>query len=875
MRRGTRTWLALLIALALAAPLAGAPTASADVEPPWCGTPEPDAAENLPDGTDPADPPGSFPHIPYYAIGCTLESIADDSDGRMTFEVVGESARGRDMYAVTINELSTRDQRDAYEVYEQFGRRALSNPGRVQEILEKADGVKVPVFIQSGIHGNEYEGVDAAMRIIEELATTPYGTDPDIDAILDNTVLIFNVIQNPDGRIAGVRTNGNGFDLNRDYITQSQSEARASVELFMEWLPTETLDLHGYVTPTLVDGTTVPHNPGLEYDIFLKWNQPRLDANQAALASEGFGISRPVDNILPEWIPEGETLPQGWDDWGPFYTAQYGQLIGVDTSTVEMCNQTNTSCGIGGVAPARLGRAGALRSQELAVWSTLDFVVDNGAEMLHDQLEIYRRGVDDEPRVELEDPLPVIGTAADHDYMTEYPRAHVIPVGEGQRSDAEARRLVEFLLANGIEVGSLQRNYKYGGKSYAEGSYVVWMDQALRGLANTILSVGDDISDRVTQLYAPPGAWSNGFLWGADVETIQSSTFKPSTRPVTRPDNVKGGVRPGKANAYALVIESVAAIKTINELVGAGASAEFATESFEDHSGATLPAGSVIFPASEKEDLKAAGKSAGLWFEGVRSELPDREPVERVPRVACLCSALENWALGQLGFTSTQLTNGAINSAPSDPLVNNDVIYNTAQNYPADTPGNATVRARYSAFFAAGGGYVGARTNGANFVVNSEATGFDGLEFESQGVRSSLGRATERVEELMTVFAAPTPASQSDVSGIVYWDNEQGVDSPIVGSYPARDTGLVETPVWFTEVPATTTVDGRLPEADYLASGHWPNPDPSAAGSAIIVHGPNSTDTARVTLFGLDPLFRAHPERSFPAVAAGFYWSDI
>jgi hypothetical protein len=33
----------------------------------------PDAAANLPDGSSPAHPVGSFPHIPYYAIGCTLE----------------------------------------------------------------------------------------------------------------------------------------------------------------------------------------------------------------------------------------------------------------------------------------------------------------------------------------------------------------------------------------------------------------------------------------------------------------------------------------------------------------------------------------------------------------------------------------------------------------------------------------------------------------------------------------------------------------------------------------------------------------------------------------------------------------------------------
>ena len=84
----------------------------------------------------------------------------------------------------------------------------------------------------------------------------------------------------------------------------------------------------------------------------------------------------------------------------------------------------------------------------------------------------------------------------------------------------------------------------------------------------------------------------------------------------------------------------------------------------------------------------------------------------------------------------------------------------------------------------------------------------------------------------------------------------------------------MEDPVWFTAVPADMKVDGRLPTSDYLASGHWPTPDASAGGSAVIVHGPNAANTARITLFGIDPLFRAHPERSFPAVSEAFYWGD-
>jgi hypothetical protein len=179
--------------------------------------------------------------------------------------------------------------------------------------------------------------------------------------------------------------------------TQSQSETRASVGVFTEWLPTETLDLHGYVTPALLDGTTVPHNPGIEYDIFLRWNQERLDANQAALATEGFGITRTVNNVPGGWIPAGETLPQGWDDWGPFYTAVYAQLVGTNATTVEMCNRTDAACGIGGVAPAALGRFGSLRTQELSVWSTLEFVVANRHDMLFDQLEIYRSALRTSP----------------------------------------------------------------------------------------------------------------------------------------------------------------------------------------------------------------------------------------------------------------------------------------------------------------------------------------------------------------------------------------------------------------------------------------------------------------------------------------------
>ena len=222
--------LAVLASLLVAAPASVAADVDGDVMPPWCGSPENDAAGNLPDGTQAGQPAGSFPHIPYYAMRCTLEDIVASSNGRMSLEVIGQSALGRDLFLVTVNALDTVEQRQDFHNWQQVRNVALTDPARGQQLLQSyGDRVKVPVFVQGAIHGNEYEGVEAIFETLHTLATTPYGSDPEVDAVLDHAVVLFNVIQNPDGRVAGTRANGNGFDLNRDFMTQSQPETRASV----------------------------------------------------------------------------------------------------------------------------------------------------------------------------------------------------------------------------------------------------------------------------------------------------------------------------------------------------------------------------------------------------------------------------------------------------------------------------------------------------------------------------------------------------------------------------------------------------------------------------------------------------------------------
>jgi hypothetical protein len=529
----------------------------------------------------------------------------------------------------------------------------------------------------------------------------------------------------------------------------------------------------------------------------------------------------------------------------------YSQLVGLNGSTVEMCNSTGTGCRVPGTTldPPR-GRLGARTAQYTVATSTLTYDIANRHEFMHDQLEVYRRGVTDAPRPTTAD-LPPGFDNEENNWMHEYPQAYVIPIDEGQRSDVEARRLVGWLLENGIRVDRLEKGYDYGTRHLDRGSYVVFMDQALRGLADTALGAGIDVSSRISVLYAPPGAWSHGYLWGADTLSIpDGATFDPitvRTRTVRTPPGGVDGWR--GASAFALGLNSPAAVRTLNSLLASGVTAELTTAAFTNALGRPMPAGSVLFPASARAALESAGDSSGLWFYGVKGALPAREPIDRSPRIAVLTAAVtqEVWVLRNLGFTADPIATG--NTSPlntptgPNPLDGYDVVFNTA-----GWPAGATARSRLTSFFGAGGGYIGALTNGASFLTASgQLTGLTAAN------RGGNGR-----------------------SGIINWNNSASGTSPITGAYRTQDTAIVDPPTWFTAVPSTLTVDGSLPLTGFFLSGLWllDAQSASAPGSAMIAHGTNTAGTARITSFAMNPLYRADPEREWPMMASAALWVD-
>jgi hypothetical protein len=442
--------------------------------------------------------------------------------------------------------------------------------------------------------------------------------------------------------------------------------------------------------------------------------------------------------------------------------------------------------------------------------------------------------------------------------MVPYPEAFVIPFDDdAQRSDAEANRMVQWLLDNGIQVETATAEFTWNGQTYPAGTYVVWMDQALRGLAYTTLSAGQDISERITQLYAPPGAWSHGLLWGADVlEAPIDPTFAPGTTPITEPNALAGGLAGGDdVAAYAITLQGVGEVRAILDLLRDDVDGEVAEVPFTSASAGEMPAGSLLFDPADADALAAAGLASGVVFETV---LADDVPAEttqldEAPRVAMLAGGSGRndtlWALEQIFGADVQIvTTSSLLNAGTDPLESFDVIYNAGQAYPSE-PQSDVARDRLNDFFARGGGYIGTSQSANNFSFLSDA----GL------VTSPLSQGSDSAD-----------------GGIAVWTNE-GVQGPLTGGFAAEDFLYLPANVtYFSSVPEDATTDGNYLSStdDLFLAGLWRDRDAAVAGAPMIVHGTTTADSRYLGL-ATNPFSRGDAEREWALIGQAALWSNL
>ncbi|WP_447037207.1 M14 family zinc carboxypeptidase [Streptomyces sp. DSM 118878] len=761
---------------------------------------------------NPADKSIKLGLTPYHGIAPELNALQRVGD-RVSVEVAGRSAGGHELYLVTVTAPESARETARQE---RMRERIENAPSAAAKDKAIKASYKTPVFINNNIHGNEWEGTDAALKLIEKLAKAKDGKTRDL---LAHNRLYFSVTTNPDGRIAGTRSNANGFDLNRDFITASQPEARAIRRIAVDKQPAVMIDLHGYVNGTLIEPTTPPHGENYEYDLFLKNSYANALGMEAAV--NGLGYTEEKDGVLPAVIPFRDQ-EEGWDDWPPIFTPQYMPFHGaVATHTIEFPMQVNNA-EYDAQPVAELRRRAAINVDiaGAAMRATLDYTQKHRTSVIADQIEVFRRGATGAEQVPVsEETVPgVPGIGPEDVYTTEFPHAYVIPAGRGQRSATAAARLVDHLVANDVRVERASHGFRLGGRTYAKGSYVVDMHQPKRGLANVMLADGRDISDKVSTMYDISG-WSLGRLWGASVDTVkdgglEGGSLKGVHARVVRSASEVGQVAP--RGALRLRLDDPREVAALNSLLAKGVPAR------DDGKGG------AILPSSARGAAMTAAKKYGVAFDATKAE--GRAALHRT-RVAAAVTPGELFALREMGFdvvpVSTAVLNAGFDWKRADALMVSAGLDRSKL--------NAAAKSALDAFLAKGGGLVGRGATGA--ALNSDA----GL------------------------LAAEPVEGNGDANGVVRVANAGGT---ITGGAPGHS--FVYSPTWFTDLGPGVRAEQKYGTGNPLVSGHWrPMEDGTggptdAAGRASVVSG--SAGRADVVLFGTEPLFRDHPKGMFPQV---------
>lgn len=197
-------------------------------------------------------------------------------------------------------------------------------------------------------------------------------------------IFLLDYVENPDGRALNTRQTSTLLDPNRDNSYQTQPETQAVTAQIAKWTPLTFLDMHGFVSGFLIEPCTPPHDPNIEYDLVM----PSMLEQANAMGKAGIANTKYDSYHIPyEEYEKTQQDPNykgtnatGWDDASPAYTAVYAMHQGALGHTIEVPELNEDS----------------LDAFYYAALGATDYVINNKQELFLNQLEIFKRGIQNE-----------------------------------------------------------------------------------------------------------------------------------------------------------------------------------------------------------------------------------------------------------------------------------------------------------------------------------------------------------------------------------------------------------------------------------------------------------------------------------------------
>jgi hypothetical protein len=468
----------------------------------------------------------------------------------------------------------------------------LGDPRKISEAEARKLTGSLPavVMLAYSVHGNEISCTDAAMMATYHLLASR--NDKMVAGILQNTVVLIDPLQNPDGRnrfvhnyeIAeglepdgftfaaerdepwpGGRSNHYHFDMNRDWFALTQPETRARVKLALDWLPLVFVDLHemGSESTYYFAPEAVPYNPHItpsqraSLDVFGKNNAKWFDQ---------YGFPYFTREIFDAFYP-------GYGASWPIY---YGGIAMTyeNASVRGLLYQRNDG--------SLYDFKNSVQRHFVASIATAEAAANNRQKLL-DDFYAYRKSAIEEGQ-------------------KEDVREYILP----RRGDVSSvDKLAHLLAEQGIEVTQAQQAFAAGGKDFPDGSYRITTAQPMKRMIRNWLDpqvpmekefleeqerrrkrkLPDEIYD-VT-------AWSLPLQYNVECISLNaapSGKFTPVEPGRMPPGRIDGGKA---AVAYLVPWGTTASAKLLVAMLREGVTVRSSTKAFTQ-GGRRFPAGTLV-----------------------------------------------------------------------------------------------------------------------------------------------------------------------------------------------------------------------------------------------------------------------------------------
>lgn len=425
-----------------------------------------------------------------------IRELAEASD-RMMVETIGYSHERRPILFITVSSpenLARLDQIRANHL-------KRSNPATAGQA---SDDLPVVTWLNYGVHGAEASGMDAAVPALYHLAAAKGEA---VEETLQDSVILITAIFNPDGHARrgawvtqygseirgldpehevhnqvwpGGRTNHYWFDLNRQWLLQTQPESRAWLTQWHRWKPQVSADFHEmgpnstYYFHPGVPTRKYPLIPARGRELLVEmagYHQKSLDAEKSLYYSE-----ESFDNY---YIGKGSTYPQVNGSLGILFEA--GAQMGIARESDQ---------GIKTYAKN-------IRNHFLTSLSTIKGAAAMRASLHAYQREFYGTGLE----------------AAKDDDVTGYVF----------RAPEDPMRVVKFLALlkrHDVKVYRVSGSVKAGGKTFEGDSFVVPMNQVQYRMAKALFNRITEFPDKV---FYDVSGWTLPLAYGLEYAAVEGS----------------------------------------------------------------------------------------------------------------------------------------------------------------------------------------------------------------------------------------------------------------------------------------------------------------------------------------------------------------